>query len=190
MRRAWEKVAGMEEKAVKMEEKAVEMEKVAEQGSVILKQKEELAGMQRRADALTRVFTWSTDSEWSEGESDSYTFTGGVDGHCFSRLINDDDDVDDDPAGDETYFIGFDLEEGPDCALHFKCSILDKNDKVLRVVSGRHHCDFRKPPTATVKVEQTMGAGFCLTEADKAGAVRADGSIKLCMVVHLCLPWV
>ena len=139
-------------------------------------------------DALTRVFTWSTDIEWSEEESDSYTFTGGVDGHCFSRLINDDDDPDD-PA-DETYIIGFDLEEGPDCMMYFKCSILDKNDKVLRVVSHPDYCDFRKPPTETAPVGKGWGPSFTLTDADKAGAVRADGSIKLRMVVHLYLPWV
>jgi len=33
-----------------------------------------------------------------------------------------------------------------------------------------------------------MGAWFDLTDADKAGAVRADGSIRLRMVVHLYLP--
>jgi len=33
-----------------------------------------------------------------------------------------------------------------------------------------------------------MGTDFDLTEADKAGAVRADGRIKLRMVVRLYLP--
>ena len=33
-----------------------------------------------------------------------------------------------------------------------------------------------------------VGVHFTLTAADKAGAVREDGSIKLRMVVHLYLP--
>jgi hypothetical protein len=196
MRRAWEKVAGMEEKAVKMEEKVVKMEeKVAQQDSVIVKQKGEIAllkkevtaqnsvfaGLERRAGALMRVFTWSTDSEWSKVASDSYTFTEGVVGSCYSELNTDDDyDFDD----DEIHFIGFILEEGPVCTMHYKCSILDKNDKVLRVVSDLDYCDFREPPTET----EGIGALFNLTDADKAAAARADGSIKLRMVVHLYLP--
>jgi hypothetical protein len=169
LRRAWGRAVEMEEK-------------VAEQGSVILKQKEELAGMQRRADALTRVFTWSTDSEWSKGVSDPYTFTGGVVGRCYNQL-NDEDDEE-----DETHLMGFILKQGPTCTMHFKCSILDKNDKVLRVVSEPQRCDFRKPPTRTARPGRGRGTAFNLTDADKAGAVRADGSIKLRMVVHLYLP--
>ena len=172
LRQAWEKEKAMEERVMKMEEK------VAKQGGVIMKQKEKIAGMQRRADALTRVFTWSTGSEW-DATGDSYTFTGGVVGQCFN-LLHDSGEPDEPNA----HLIGFELEEGPACTMHFKCSILDKNDKVLRVVSDPTDCDFQKPP---IKTEE-LGAWFDLTEADKAGAVRADGSIKLRMVVHLYLP--
>jgi hypothetical protein len=215
VRRAWEKVTGLEEKVAGLEDK------VADQGSVIMKQKEEIAGMQRRADALTHVFTWSTDSimkqkeeiagmqrradalthvftwstdsEWSAVQSDAHAFTGGVVGKCsngeFEVVIPDDEDL---PYYDDApYFIIFKLEEGPACTMHYKCSILDKNDKVLRVVSDPADVDFRQPSLETVTAGREMAAAFLtLTDADKARAVRADGSIKLCMVVHLYLPWV
>ena len=167
VRRAWEKVAGLQEQVVGLEEKVAE-------------QKEEIAGMQTRADALTRVFTWSTDREWSEETTDSYTFTEGVVGRCFNLLSDDERDA-------ERHWMGFRLEEGPACTMHFKCSILDKNDKVLRV-SMPVRCDFRQPAVETGPVGVGRGVFFALTDADKAGAVRADGEIKLRMVVHLYLP--
>ena len=173
-------------------------EKVTEQGSVIMKQQEEIVGLQRRADALTRVFTWSTDSELSDGQSDSYTFTEGVVGCCYNEENDnfDDDETgstydDDGPDGDErrfigTHFMAFMLcEAGPAYTVHCKCSILDKNDKVLRVSRNPPDYDFQKPALTTT---DTAGFYFSLTDADKAGAVRADGSIKLRMVVHLYLP--
>ena len=126
------KVEDMEKKSVEMETKAVEMEKKAEaMGGKVADQDKVIVGLQKRAAALTRVFTWSTDSEWSLVKSVAYTFTGGVVGICYSEEDPDDDDPDPDDQG--THFIGFRLEEGPDCTMHFKCSILDKNDKVLRV---------------------------------------------------------
>ena len=85
--------------------------------------------------------------------------------------------------------MGFKLEEGPACTMHFKCSILDKGDSVLRVVSAPAQGDFREPPVTTGPVGTGLRVSFDLTDADKAGAGRADGSIKLCMVVHLYLPW-
>ena len=171
-------------------------EKVAEQGSVIIKQQEEVAGlktelqkvreeaeqMQRRSEALTRVFTWSTDGAWRTRESGAYTFTDGLIGGCFTQMYDDRSDV-------GSYFMGFCLDEGPACTMHYKCSILDKNDKVLRVVSRPIDFDIREPPIKTGAVGRGRGAWFDLTEADKAGAVRADGSTKLCMVVHLYPPW-
>jgi len=45
-------------------------------------QKEEIAalraGLKRRAEALTHIFTWSTDSAWIATNSVSCTFTEGV----------------------------------------------------------------------------------------------------------------
>jgi len=71
--------------------------------------------------------------------------------------------------------------------IFFKCSILDRNDKV-RVVSTPKHADFKKPSIKTGPVGEGTGPSFNLTETDKVGALRADGSIKLRMVVHLNLP--
>ena len=184
LRRAWGRaveveamVAGLEEKAEEMEEEAEEMkEKVTEMEEKAVEQDKVIVGLERRAGALMRVFVWSTDSEWSVADSDSYTFTGGVVGRCFNRLYTDE------PYDGENHLMAFLLEEGPVCTMHFKCSILDKNDKVLRVVSDLVDYEFWEPPTG-------KGATFTLTDADKAGAVRADGSIKLCMVVYLYLPW-
>jgi len=156
------KVAGLEEKVAKMEEKAVEM------GSVI-------AVLQK---ALTRVFTWSTGRDCRDMDSDTYTFTDGVRGRCYNKKAQN----------EHTHWMGFALTEGPECTLHFKCSILDKNDKVLRVVSAPGVSDFREPPVNTAPIGHGMGAAFNLTAADKVWAVRADGSIKLRMVVHLYLP--
>jgi hypothetical protein len=176
VRRAWKKVAGqdaevvgLKEKVAELEEKVAKMEeKAVEQGSVI-------AVLQK---ALTRVFTWSTDSDWTRVDSNTYTFTDGLRGHCYNNFSQN----------LHPYYIGFTLEEGPVCTMHYKCSILDKHDKVLRVVSATEYGDFRNPPTKTAAIGRGMGAGFTLTAADKAGAVRADGSIKLRMVVHLYLP--
>ena len=55
---------------------------------------------------------------------------------------------------------------------------MDKNDKALRAVYDCKFGDFRPGATAI----------FIVNEADKAGAVREDGSIKFRMVVHLYLP--
>ncbi|KAJ1469389.1 hypothetical protein T484DRAFT_1851979 [Baffinella frigidus] len=102
-------------------------QKVAEQALEMVGQTSAIHALQRRAEALTRVFTWSTDAAWSGRKSLPYTFTDGVRGHCFNGK-----------PGDKTctYGMGFALEEGPACTMHFKCSVLDKDDKVLRFVSG------------------------------------------------------
>ena len=88
--------------------------------------------------------------------------------------------------------MGFVLDEGPFCTMHCTCSIVDKNDTVLCVVSAPALSDFQKPPIETYKTDAlaiARKAPLILTAEDRAGAVRADGSIKLCMVVHLYLPW-
>ena len=83
--------------------------------------------------------------------------------------------------------MSFSLEEGPRCTMHFKCSILGKNDQVLRVISRPASGDFKQDP-AYAPVGRPTGCHYKLTVADTAGARRADGSIKLRMVVHLYLP--
>ena len=118
-----------------------------------------VAGLERRAEALTHVFTWSTDSAWSNKASVSCTFTGGVRGQCVSFKRAD------------THWMCFKLEEGPAaCTMHFKCSILDKEDKVHRGVSELDSEDFKKPPSEIRPV--LSGASFSLSEDDTAAAVR------------------
>ena len=121
------------------------------------------------------MFTWSTDDSWSGKTVRPYTFTDGVRGSCLN-VIQD----------GATRVMAFKLNEGPACTFHFKCSILDKDDKVLRVTSEPWHCDFQKPPLELLS--NGRGVVVDLTEADKAKAGRKDGSIKLRMVVHLYLP--
>ena len=87
--------------------------------------------------------------------------------------------------------------------MHFKCSILDKDDRVLCVVSGDKAYDFQKRASEVSKETKGRGASFNLTAAEKLAAVRPNssnssknahssngvaGSIKLRMVVHLYLP--
>ena len=62
---------------------------------------------------------------------------------------------------------------------------MDKNDKALRVVGD---FDYEDSPDETASIGGGLGAAFNLTAADEVGALRADGSIKLRMVVHLYLP--
>ncbi|KAJ1483433.1 hypothetical protein T484DRAFT_1800345 [Baffinella frigidus] len=195
-------------KTVEMEEKIAEQAKAMKaQENVIAEQTEEIAGLrgeneeqntaismlqvraeqqnsvikalERRAAALTHVFTWSTDSKWSPQQSLEYTFTDGVSGYGSAGKPTD---------KDYTHWMGFALKEGPACTVHLKCSILDKNDKVLRVVGQESWSDFAEPPNETGPAGTGRGAAFNLSEEDKTGAVRADGSIKLRMVVHLYLP--
>ena len=159
---------------------AVHLQRAWKQAEELEEENKELQkNLPGRADALTRVFTWSTDSAWEEKFSYTKTFTDGVRGRASNG----------EPADERfTHWMGFSLEEGPACTMHFKCSILDKNDKDLRLVSDPTRCDSTKPPCQTEAVGEGCGAPFDLTEADKAGAVRADGSIKLRMVAHLYLP--
>ena len=156
-----------------MEEKMAGLQaKVAGQDSVI-------AALEGRRGTLTRVFTWSTDSSGRSAKSDTHTFTDGVRGKVFSGKSG---------YKHIPHYMGFELDEGPASAMHFQCAILDKNDEPLRVVSSERVSDIRKPPAKISPVGEGWGAAFDLTDEDKAGAVRADGSIKLRMVVHLYLP--
>ncbi|KAJ1480354.1 hypothetical protein T484DRAFT_1811043 [Baffinella frigidus] len=166
-------VVHLRNRVAEMEERMSDLQtKVAGQGETI-------AALQSRAPALTRVFTWSTGSAGSRQQSLPCTFTDGVRGHCFNGKSG---------FKHIPHYMGFALEEGPASTMHFQCSILDKNDKVLRVVSSESVYDVRRPPAKISPVGERWGASFDLSEADKAGAVRADGSIKLRMVVHLYLP--
>jgi uncharacterized coiled-coil protein SlyX len=180
LQRAWKRAAEQEEKVAELQTKVVgQGETIARQNGDIARQNSVNAGLQKRVQALTRVFTWSTDSAWSEQESLPYTFTDGVRGYCYNS---------ESAAANFKHWMGFVLLEGPACTMHFKCSILDKNDKVLRVVCRPEDADFLKPPAKTAGLGLGMGSHFSLTDSEKAGAVREDGSIKLRMVVHLYLP--
>jgi len=143
------------------------------QGFAFAQQENAILGLQRNALALTRVFTWSTDTAGNDAESAPYTFTDGVRGRCFNNT-----------RADKNY-VGFSLDAGPVCTMHYKCSILDKDDKVLRVVSNPALGDLTKPPIETAPIGTGRGAAFSLVGADKAGV---DGSVKFRVVVHLYLP--
>ena len=97
-----ETVEVTEERVVDTEEKVAELEEiVAESRGVIL-------GLQK---ALTRVFTWCTDSVESQEESNSYEFCDGVEGYCFNC---------EGFREGGTHFMGFCLKEGPVCTMHYK----------------------------------------------------------------------
>jgi uncharacterized coiled-coil protein SlyX len=180
VQRAWVRVAEMEGKAAEMEEKVSEQrEEIADLRTKVAEQAEETAGLQKRAQALTHVFTWSTDTAWKHTTSEKYTFTGGVRGYCYTKEPDDQT---------RRHWMAFALEEGCNCTIHFRCSILDQRGKILRVVSNPVNDDVRQHPIQTAAAGHGQGAQFDLTAADKAGAVRVDGSIKLRMVVHLYLP--
>ena len=126
MRKAVEKVAvqgnliAVLQVTLKGEQKEVEVQR-----SLVVEQKEEIAGLtgeleelnsviaglQRFSPALMNVFTWDTGSEGSHGKSASHTFTAGVTGHCFSQ-----------PSDQlpRSQFMGFILKEGPVCGIHYK----------------------------------------------------------------------
>ena len=188
--------------------RAVELEeKNSQVDNIVVEQKEEIAGLQGenerqnaaisvlqqlveqqnrtitgllgRADALTHVFAWSVPSSWSDKSSAVFTFADGVRGHASTGTPENEN---------YTHWMGFTLDQGPICKHKCKCSILDKNDKILRVVSPESWSDFQRPSTSTRPVGGGGGAAFNLTDADIAGATRSDGTIKLRMVVHLFLP--
>lgn len=142
-------------------------QKVGQQNRAIL-------GFEKRAEALTHVFTFST-----HRQSSSYTFTDGVSGHCSGQELFQAEDG-------NTHWMGFELEEGPTCTMHFKCLVLYPEDDVWWNVGSASRCDFLKPPTEANG--EGCGARFELTKDDKEHLIRRDGTIKYRMVVHLYLP--
>ena len=172
LRSAWGAAEEMEEKVKGLERTvSAQADEIDGLNSVV-------AGLERRAEALTHVFTWSTNSSWTTGWSDgTHEFTDGVIGYCSNSNRDNEEDAED-------KWMGFMLYEGPPCTMHYKCSILDKDGKVFRVVSD--HQDVREPPVQIERFEE-WGAEFRLTAANKAAVVRRDGSIKLRMAVYLYL---
>ena len=77
-----------------------------------LQQKNAITQLEKRAEALTRVFTWSTDSDGDDKYSSTYTFTEGVSGWGHALLLSSDKTL--------TYLMGFVLEEGPACTMYLK----------------------------------------------------------------------
>jgi hypothetical protein len=140
-----------------------------------------IVGHKRRADALTGVLTCTMHALWDCPKSPTYTFADGVSGFVSSEMEENGD-----------HWVGFTLAEGPPCSMHFKCSILDKNDDVLRVVSHSSCYDAHEPPIdiAPGRTEDGAGKGarFKLTQADSDAAERPGGHIKLRVGVHLYLP--
>ena len=103
---------------------AIQKKEIADLQVKVAEQAAETAGLQRRAEALTHVFSWSTDGSWRSAQSRSHTFVDGVRGNCANGT----------PPGSEiAHWITFELEEGPVCRMHYKCCILGKDDTVLRV---------------------------------------------------------
>ena len=180
-----EEIAGLRGDQRKLEQKMGQQEqrmgqqgiKIAAQAETITKQNSAMAGMQRRAEALTRVFTWSIDRS-NNGESAKYTFTDGVRGHGFASKPS---------AQNSTPWMGFQLDKGPTCLMHYTCYILDKNDKIIRVLSDQTDDDFEKPPVGIASTGEGTGTSFNWTAGDQAAA-RADGTTKLRMAVYLYLP--
>ncbi|KAJ1478779.1 hypothetical protein T484DRAFT_1960447, partial [Baffinella frigidus] len=144
LRRAWRRAAELEDKVgeqgrtIVAQAQEIEKHKVA---LAVLEENQESvnAGVRKRAEALTRVFTWSTDSSLTGKSSPPYTFTDGVRGRCCNTKA----------GSDRKSWMAFSLEEGPACTFHFKSSILDKDDKVLRVVSHPGRDDFCEKPMDT-----------------------------------------
>ena len=195
LRRAWGRAAELEEK---VEEQKAEMsrshernlaqdlliedlqERDEEQTAEIAELRTDIEAQEKRGEALTRVFTWSTNSAWRFGESADYTFTDGVRGGCWNGSHD---------SPDYPQRMAFELEEGSDvCTVHYKCLLLGKDNRVLRVVCGNGMCDFHEPPVTVIPNDGGRGQAFRLNAEDKVSAVRTDGSIKLRMVVHLYLP--
>ena len=139
-------------------------------------QKRAILGLTRRADAIKHVFTWSDNSR-----SDLYTFTEGVIGRCINGEL---------PPNENglTHWMGFELQSGPVCTMHYKCSILDPDDEVWWVASDDSDCDFTKPPVETAKKSYARSVRFELTEKEKRYLMRPNNTIKYRMVVHLYLP--
>jgi hypothetical protein len=123
---------------------AEEMEgKVTSQAHYIDTLEEQVEGLQKRAEALTHVFTFSTKRSEMWASSAPFQFTDGVRGRC---EVSESDH--------KTLEVGFVLLEGPRCTLHYKCSILDKGDKAFRVISPWQSIDFGEPPTETAPVKK------------------------------------
>ena len=131
----------------------------------------------RDAATLTREFTWLTDRTWAGGESDRQSFGHGIHGHCFSYMLG------------TKFAMAFSLKEPlGECTMHFVASIIGKDDAhPSLVVSNMRYVDFQSPPI-DIAHQGGLGKSFDLTAAQMGDAVRADGTIKLCMVIHLHLP--
>jgi len=165
---------------------------ITELQQTVEQQNRTIAGLQRRVEAQTKVFTWTdnrANGGYGPGRGDAsrdYHFTDGVRGHCVVFC---------NPAGStSTHSMGFELLQGPACKMHFKCSVLDKDDKVLLVVSPPECGDFQQP-AVSVGTGGRAFVDFDLTAADKARAVvggvpggKYGGHIRFRMVVHLFLP--
>ena len=102
------KVAGLHEKITAKEGTIEDFAKqlVLREGQILAQSLQ--PGERVPAQALTHVFTWSTDSNWSPAQSTSHIFADGLPrelrGHCLNNAL----------------LMGFCLEGGPACDMHFK----------------------------------------------------------------------
>ena len=132
---------------------------------------------QRLAAASTTswVFNWRAEG-WGVGtfESETHDFGDGVTGMCGFYASS---------RPEFSHFIGYNIEGRDKCRVHATFSILDKHDKILRQV--------HTAGTAAAPVElhfttyPCKGGRFTPTAAEKAQSVRADGSIRLRVMVRL-----
>ena len=130
-------------------------------------------------DEKSWVFNWRA-SGWDNPfthSSEKHAFADGVQGFCTLEKLGDDD-----PA--YSHFIGFGLDGRADFKIHATFSILDKHDKVLRQVD---EVGTATNPDVVDDSSYSWGTHFTPTEEDKAGSVRADGSVRLRAVVRVFL---
>jgi len=133
---------------------------ITELQQMVAHQHRTIAGLERRAQARTKVFTWTEHSWDTPGrgtKSRPFFFADGVRGAC-SASCNP-------PGSTSTHSMDFRLDEGPACTMHFKCSILDTDEGVIRVVSPPECGDFHQPPTGPVSA---LCVPFNVTKGDKS----------------------
>ena len=167
--------AGTKIKALRQE---LESERL-DTGNRIRALKQELESEKRlsTADEKTWVFNWRAGG-WDNAStfrSEKHAFADGVQGYCSLQKSSD-------PS--HSHFIGFALEGRAKHKHHATFSILDKHDKVLRQV---HETGTATNPHVVEKSKGVCGWDFTPTEEDKAGSVRADGSVRVRVVVRVFL---
>jgi len=129
--------------------------------------------------ATSWVFNWRADSWYGKFESETHTFVDGVTGHCVLQHSC----AENRKIWGQSHFIGYQIQGLDKGRVHVTLSILDKNDQLLRTLleegtsAAPQETDFSK----------YWGKDFTPTAEDMAQAARADGSIRLRVVLRLFL---